>query len=268
MKKLALALVCLASVAFFASCDPVVENPEPTISIIADEGFAQNEAVVNLDTPVQFGFTMASNSQTNKELSSLKVTVDDAVWASKDLTGMTEYRYVDTVIYTISRDEIIGASVISATVADAAGETATATINLSINQPATPLLSRTIEWVRRGANVLSEEEMAQYGLKWEGTYKAPFATIKPIDGATLYVCNGDDFANITTDVEKAAYFANLVETGTPAEYYRNVDANQSADYNDMLAVVKGDLRVVIIIKHAQIETGSFGTQITITGEAK
>lgn len=268
MKKLALALMCFASVAFFASCNPVVDNPEPTISIITEDGFVQDEAIVNLDTPIQFGFTVASNSQTNKELSSLKVTVDDAVWASKDLTGMTSYRYIDTVVYTLNRDSIIGHSVIAATVADVDGETATATINLNINQPATPLITRTIEWIRRGANVLSEEEMAEYGLRWEGTYKAPFATIKPIEGATLYVCNGDDFANITNNVEKAAYFANLIETGSAVESYRNIDANQSADYNDMLAVVKGDLRVVIIIKHAQIETGTFGTQITISGEAK
>ena len=39
MKKLALALVCLVSVAFFASCDPTVEHPEPTIALLTGEGY-------------------------------------------------------------------------------------------------------------------------------------------------------------------------------------------------------------------------------------
>ena len=256
--------MCLVSVAFFASCTP---EGQPSISVLNQEGYVQDGDVVDLNTDVHFGFNVASSPTSNKALASLVVKIDDTEWANKDLTGQYTYTYEDVVTYTPNR-EIVGKSVITAVVTDAAGQIATATINLNINEPAQPLMGKTIEWVRRGANVLSEAEMAEYGLKWEGTYKAPFATIKPINGATMYVCNGNDFANITTDVEKAAYFANLAETGTPAESYRNVDANQSADYNDMLAVVKGDLQVVIIIKHAQIETGSFGTQITITGEAK
>lgn len=263
MKKLALALMCLVSVAFFASCNP---QGQPTIYVINEDGYVQNGDVVNLGEEVNFGFAMASAIETSSPLTMLLIQIDDMIPDTVVLTG-TSYTYRGTLVYGLEK-EIVGTSIITATVYDAAGQFATTSLSLTLNQAAQPLIGNTIQWVRRGATVLSEEEMANYGLKWENTYKAPFATIKPIEGANLFVCNGDLFESITTDVEKAAFFAELIETGTPTESYRNVDANQSADYNDMLAVVKDDLRVVIIIRRAEIETGSFGTQITIKGEAK
>lgn len=272
MKKLALALVCFASVAFFASCNPDVQNPEPSIQVYAEEGYVQNGDVIDVTedtTYVNYGFVVASNTQTNKKLASLVVKVDDVEWANKDLTGETSFTYTDVVAYTFTRDQLLGTSVITAVITDEAGKTNTASIEISFNQPDVPILSAPIEWVRRGATVMDAEEMAIYGLQWTGTYKAPFATLKPIENATLYVCNGDDFEDITTMAEKSAYFANLAETATPVESYRNIDANQSADYNDMLAVVNGENLFVILIKHATIETiTGVGTQITITGEAK
>ena len=275
MKKLALALLCLFSVAFFASCNKPVDNPEPSIAIMTGDNFVYDGQTIAINTDYHYGFRAASNSQTMKELASIRISGKffdvngNETGESGDTTfAISGTEYVYQSILNFDFRELIGKAVITATVTDVNGKYNSLVTNLNINQPATPLISRTIEWVRKGANVLSEQEMAACGLKWEGTYKAPFATIKPIDGATLYVCNGNLFEDITTDVEKAAFFTQLIETGTPAESYRNVDANQSADYNDMLAVVKDDLRVVIIIKRADIETGSFGTQITIKGEAK
>ena len=68
MKKLALALVCFASVAFFASCQQEITNPEPTISVITDEGFVKNGDVIDVEQTIVYGFQMASNSQPKKEL--------------------------------------------------------------------------------------------------------------------------------------------------------------------------------------------------------
>ena len=76
MKKLALALMCLVGVAFLSSCDPeepVVQNPEPTITIMASEGFitgtVDNPTVIDLYEPVatKFGFKVESNAETNKQ---------------------------------------------------------------------------------------------------------------------------------------------------------------------------------------------------------
>ena len=271
MKKLALALACLVSVAFFASCTEKVENPEPSIAILAEEGYVADNSVVDLNTEVNFGFVVASNAETNKGLATLVVSIDGTEWANKDLTGMTEYTYRDVVTYTPERDEIIGTSVITAIVTDEAGETATATINLQINEPAQPLVAATIEWVRKGTQLLGTTgaEMEAMGLQWAGSYKEVFATIKPVEGAALYVCNGDDYETITTDVEKGGYFSNLRENGTTVESYRNITTNASHDYNDMLAVIDADGQYhLVLINRAEIDTGNYGTQITIIGEAK
>lgn len=268
MKKLALALVCFASLAFFASCDP---EGQPAIQVLNQQDYVEDGATINFNEEVKFGFVMTSSPMSNKELSSLVVKIDDYedLTDTIDLTGKYEYTYRSSITYTPTRDEIVGTSVITAVVTDVAGQIATATITLNLNQPEQPLVGKSIEWVRRGANVQNAEELAGYGLQWTGTYKAPFATIKPIDGATLYVCDGDDFESIKTVADKVAYITNLTETARPVDSYRNIDANQSADYNDMLAVINGENCYVILIDYATIETiTGVGTQITITGAAK
>ena len=269
MKKLALALVCLFSIAFFASC---TQEGQPTIQVYNHEGYVQDGQTVNTGEQIDFGFVVASSPITNSKLVSLVVKIDDDEWANIDLTGETEYTYTDYVEYAPDRDEILGTSVITAVVTDAAGKTATATITLTINQPDAPLLAQTFSWYRKGNSIPSAEEMANYGLKFGDNYKAEvFATILPLDSnVELYLCDGADFATITTMSEKNAYFTSLAaeETGTKIEKYRNVTCNNSADYNDMLAVVYGENLYLIHITRGEIETGSYGTQVTIKGELK
>jgi hypothetical protein len=267
MKKLALALVCFASLAFFASC---AKEGQPTIQVLNEEGYVLDGQTINVGEEINFGFVVASSAETNKELSTLVVKIDDyeELTDTINLAGMTSYTYKGTISYS-AKDEIIGTSIITAIVTDVAGQTATASINLTINQPDQPLLGSPITWVRRGANNQNAEEMAGYGLQWTGTYKDPFATIKPVDGAQLYVCDGADYEGIVTMSDKNAYFTNLAETATPAEFYRNIDANASANYDDMLAVIYGDKLTLVHITHAKVESiTTVGTQITITGELK
>jgi hypothetical protein len=268
MKKLALALVCLFSIAFFASC---TQEGQPTIQVYNHEGYVQDGATVNTGEQIDFGFVVASSPITNSKLVSLVVKIDDDEWANIDLTGETEYTYTDYVEYAPERDEILGTSVITAVVTDAAGQTATATITLTINQPDAPILAQTFSWYRRGNSIPSADEMANYGLKFGNNYKEVFATILPLnENVQLYLCDGADFATITTMSEKNAYFTSLAaeETGSKIESYRNVTCNNSADYNDMLAVVYGENLYLIHITRGEIETGSYGTQVTIKGELK
>ena len=276
MKKLALALACLVSVAFFASCTEKVENPEPSIAILAEEGYVADNSVVDLNAEVNFGFVVASNAETNKGLTTLVVSIDGTEWANKDLTGMTEYTYTDKVTYTPERDEIIGTSVITAIVTDEAGETATATINLQINNPAQPLEATPIEWVKVGHNVA---DLSEYGLEWKTTnYKEPFTHIFPAEGCMLFACSGhgDIFETLTTDLELAAYFNVLNEMTVYPETintteYNKVDCNPAnKDYNDLLITkdAEGNYHA-ILIQHATVGSSAGGsTQITITGQAK
>ena len=290
MKKLALALVCLVSVAFFASCQKTVEHPEPTIAVMTGENFitgtVDNPTIINANDEnalsLQYGFHMESNAETQKELKNMVLTIDvitygedgqenDVYYDTIDLTGKTSYDFSE---YLFEERETITLmeGTIKAVVTDVDDKASAATIAFEIQMDyvPVPLISYSIEWVRRGANLIgsTEQEMATLGLKWENTYKAPFATIKPLDNATMYVCNGDDFDGIEYVDDKYTYFSNLAENATPVEYYRNIDANQDSNYNDMLAVVYGDQYYLVHITHADIETGSYGTQITITGEVK
>jgi hypothetical protein len=270
MKKLALALVCLLSVAFFTSCDPTVENPEPSIVVLGGDNYVQDGDVIDLDVDYQFGFKMASNPETLKELAKLVVVCGETVLCDSVISG-TEFTYQDFIYFTESK-EIIGEAEIVATVTDAAGEIATASIKLSINKEdnieATP-----ITWIRRGANLQdnTEAEMAALGLKWTGSHKEIFATIEPLDAnCKMYVFIDSEICEeITTESEKAAFFARLVENTLPDENYRNITTAHSAEYSDVLAVIdaNGGQHIVHITK-AEIETGNYGTQITITGEVK
>jgi hypothetical protein len=270
MKKLALALVCLVSVAFFASCTP---EGDPTIQVLNEEGYVQNGDVVNINTDFNFGFVMASSAETGKELASLILKIDDEDPDTITLTG-TEYTYRGTLRYEITRDEIVKESTITAIVTDAAGKTATATLNLSINNPAQELVATPIEWVKTGHNV---QDLSAYGLLWKETnYKEPFTHIFPADGCMLFACSGygDDFDNIKTDLDLAAYFNNLSEMAILPESintaeYNKVDCNPAnKDYNDLLITKDADGNFhAILIKHATVGYTT-ATVITITGEAK
>ena len=269
MKKLALALVCLFSIAFFASCDP---EGQPTIQVYNEEGYVQDGDNVNANEEISFGFVVASSAVTNSELATLVVKVDDTEWANLDLTGYTEYTYTDYVTYEPER-EIVGESVITAIVTDAAGQTATASITLTIIENDEPLIASTFEWVRRGTQLQSAEEMAAVGLNWPGNYpREDFVRITPLEGCSMYIINdGDEFDNITTQGEKEAYFADLRENATTADRYTEISAwAADREYNTMLAVIDaaGEKHLVHFTRATVESAGSAGGLFTLYGELK
>lgn len=288
MKKLALALVCMFSVAFFASCTKTIEHPEPSIAVMTGENFVtgtvDNPTIIDYDDEnaenFQYGFHVEYNAETKKELSSLIVTwewVDedggiDSYCDTIDLTGKTSYDYSD---YVFEQDRDILTIIdmtVKAVVIDVDNQRNTATLAYKVQMEEDALIGRTIEWVRKADQLQgnTEQEMAAMGLKWTRSYKdVYYATIEPLnDDVVMYLCDGDDFDDIVYWSDKYAYFNNLAETADPVENYRNITTNNDSSYNDMLAVVYGDDLFLVHITYADIETGSYGTQITITGEAK
>jgi hypothetical protein len=267
MKKLAFALVCVASLAFFASC---VKEGQPTIQVLNQEGYVQNGATVEMNEQVDFGFVVASSAVTNKELTSLVVDIDGTQWANVDLTGKTEYTYTDHVTYEPDR-EIIGTSVITAIVTDAAGQTATATITLNLNEEQ-PLIGSTFEWVRDGSHFISEEDMRAVGLTWPSNSKAEaYVNIKPLTGCSMYIIeDGNEYDEIATLSDKEAFFADLRENGTTADVYRGISAwDDETAYNSMLAVIDAaGEKHLVHFTYATVKNGNYGTKITISGELK
>jgi hypothetical protein len=264
MKKLALALLCLVSVAFFASCDHV-ENPEPTISVLNEVGYLTDSAVIEADQYYNVGFVMASNPETQKPLANFKLYIDDEIADDTVIDG-TEFTYRSQFGYFTRT--IIGDVILTATVTDADGKSMSTSMHLWVNKEES-LTETPITWVRRGQTVQNETEMAEYGLKWIGSYKEVFATITPLDNYTLYVTDDAEYASIETASQKANFVTELLETARPVEQYRNISTNADADYHDVL-VVMGPEGVCNLVNftHADIETGEFGTQITITGSVK
>ena len=281
MKKLALALVCLVSVAFFASCEPDVQNPEPSIAIMTGENFVSDGQTIDLGTEYQIGFRAASNSQTSKELSkfNLVVTIADLegnTTSTSDTTmtiSGTEYVFQESLKFDFDR-ELVAKVVVTATVTDVDDKVNSTSISMSINQPAQALEVKDITWARRGSNLQgdTEAEMAAAGLQWVAR-DAYHANIRPMSNCTLYVIenNLDTFEGVATDLDKAAYFANLQEIARPVEEYRNVSVAVTGDrtYNDILAVIDAEGEThLVLIGVANVQTGSFGVHTTITGQVK
>lgn len=267
MKKLALALVCLVSVAFFASCTDPITNPEPAISILEGTGYIANNDIIDLDVVYPFGFVMSSNAQTQAELASLVITIDDEPFDTVTLTG-TEYTYRGEIYYTANKENIVGNGNIKAVVTDAKGEVATATISFSINDPALPLTVAPFEWFRLGSVQVNLDDV---GLVWTGNAKETHAQIKPQTGVKLYIFNDPSvWEATTTDVEKARLMSTAQETMVIQSVYNNVSTTAGGTYNDVIATITED-GVFHLIHVTKCEIGAFqpmGYPITITGETK
>ena len=263
MKKLAMALACLVSVAFFASCTQ--ETPNPTISVATQEGFIQNNDVVDVPSVKKFGFNVAAELN-GKDLTKLYVTVSDGdttmTWADLDLTALAatrSYAYVDTLEL---RRDIIGHVNINAVVTDAAGKTATASIAFDVNEPAQTLEAKDFTWYRHGANT-AEGNLADLGLQWAGNSKESFVILKPLTGATLYGFTSEDWGATTTDVEKAALFSDGMNV--VMDEFRGVSAWSDKDYDFVIGTVYNGEYHLIHITHGDVESK---TDITITGQYK
>jgi hypothetical protein len=265
MKKLAMALACLVSVAFFASCTQ--ETPNPTISVASQEGFIQNNDVVDVPSVKKFGFNVAAELN-GKDLTKLYVTVSDGdttiTWADLDLTALAatrSYAYVDSLEL---RRDIIGHVNINAVVTDAAGKTATASIAIDVNEPAQPLIARTFEW--RRDNGADGTGLESFGLEWKtNNSKETYAVIKPLNGAVLYRFeNSEVWTNTTTDVEKAALFSELGEGIAQFKEISTTAANK--DYDIVIGTIYNGENHLIHITHSTAYER--GWHFTITGEAK
>ena len=272
MKKLALALLCCASVAFMASCVKTIDNPEPSIAIMTGENFVHDGQTINVGTNYIYGVRVASNSQTMKELATLKLSasmtdMNNVEYDSSDTTIIisgTEYIYEETISLD-TRDELIGKVIITATVTDVDGKTNTLVTHLTVNNPEEPLTEVDFEWYRCGNEQTGLEE---YGLYWYRNAKSPFAEIKPLDGVLLYKFNDSSvWDEIEYESQKAALFSDGAVTAT---MYNNVDVNQNATYDDVIGTRTTDGKLHLIhVEMCRIGTGTpAGTPITIYGKAK
>ena len=260
MKKLALALVCLFSLAFFASCDPetVVENPEPSITVLTGDEYLADGDVMEIGEIYAFGFRMASNPETLKPLAKLVVTVDDELWCDTVLTG-TEFEYVGAVQIVPDKGEVYEFE-IKAVVTDAAGETNSATIKVGVNVEV-PLVAKSFTWRRDGG--ADGEGLEEFGLRWT-INTTTNAIITPLEDAALYRFEPEVWDNTNTELEKAVLFSELPD---PIESFTDISVTaQEKDYDIVLGTVYNDNNYLIHVTHSTANQRSW--HFVITGEVK
>jgi hypothetical protein len=276
MKKLALALVCFVSVAFFASCTPEITNPEPSIAIMTGENYVYDGQTIDINTEYLIGFRAAANSQTMKELASFKLVgtiydIDDSVLSTNDSTfAISGSEYVYQKVLNFEVRELIGKVSLTASVTDVDGKVNSTTITLNINQPAVALEPKDFSWLRKGSE--DGTGLAEYGLEWKGNGKEVFAIIKPVEGATMFAILPEDWEAVKTDVDKAAFFSDGVYS--VISDFRGVSAWNSNDYNFVIGTLYNGQYHMIHITHGEVQsiTNAQGqyvrTDITITGQSK
>ena len=274
MKKLALALVCLVSVAFFASCTPEVTNPEPSIAVMTGENFVYDGQTVDLGVTYSIGFRAASNTQTGKELAKFTLNsslyeMDGSLFYSGDTTitaSGTEFVFQnDNLKFENNVRDLVGKAIFTATITDVDGKSKSVILNVNINQPAQPLVATDFTWTRIGSNPGTGLE--ELGLEWNSNAKEVFAVIKPVEGATLYGFDPDEWNAVTTDVQKA----NLFTEGTYSVLsdFRGISAWTPSDYNFVLGTVYNGKYNLIHITRGDIDNnGAAGTTIKIAGQVK
>lgn len=283
MKKLALALVCFASVAFIASCTPEITTPEPSIAVKTGENYVYDGQTVDIGQNYTLGFRAASNSQTMKELATFKLnvkftTLDDTETKSYDsiinVSG-TEYTFEQVLNFGLTNTEesreLVAKAIFTATITDVDGKMNSTTINLNINQPAVALEPKDFSWVRQGSS--DATGLAEYGLEWKSNgSKEDFAIIKPVEGAEMYLILPEDWAAVKTDVDKAAFFSDGVYS--VISDFRGVSAWSSKDYDYVIGTRYNGEYHMIHITHGEVQTitnsqgQTIRTDITITGQSK
>lgn len=266
MKKLALALLCLVSVAFFTSCqDPTPGTP--TITVFNAQGYLQDGMVIELnqDYPISF----ICNSVNGKELASFAIKVGDEVYFDTLISG-TSYTYDGLIGFTPDTRDTVGV-VITATVTDAAGESASATLNIGVvtDTEEEELESKPFEWYRLGNNVTG---LDQFGLVWSGNYQRDYyAKITPMDDVTLFIFDAKDWNETMTASQKETLFHNAIDGQHAAEYYWNINVTQAnMQYNDVIGTIMpdGTLNLLRINTSTSVNQGSQGTAVTVNGDVK
>lgn len=247
------------SVVCFKTLSEQPSNFSPSIAVLQGEEYVHDGDIINAYEEFNIGFVMSSSIESGKELASLTVVIDDETFETVSLEG-TEYTYVRTLAFNI-RDDMTDL-VITATVSDEAGRTASVTMTLIIDL-AQELIPEAFEWYRFGTT--PGVGLEEFGLEWTTSYKYIHARIRPMGDVLLFMFDPWVWYEVTTEAEKAALFADAF----PIEEYNNVVVSvESMDYDDVLGTLLPDGTMHLIhVVHSEAHFDDI-TRIFIFGEAK
>lgn len=267
MKKFALALMCAVSVLLMASCTKKTEVKYPTIKFVnAGAGYVYENTTIDAGTPVAFKIEAVAT-----DAKDLLASVSFKLIYNNETVGDTTITLKDQTTYTLSTDPepmiLPGLYTFEATTATKAGRTATAKVNVTVNEV---VAEADFEWYRQGGNPGLGLEM--FGLKWTSNYKEVCAKIVPYN--TEYdELRRIDGVNYDDIVDVVAAF----NMGTKIDEFHEISCEKpSATYDYVIAThslkFAGSDRDVYFVMHVTNSTVTvdpvLGSTVTITGRYK
>lgn len=253
MKKLALALVCLVSVAFFASCDPEEVVTNPTIEVVATDGYLQNNDIIDVNVEYPIGFKAASPSN-DVELSKFYIDINGVRMVDSVISGTT-FTYDDVLSY--DERDIIDTLEIVATVVTEKEASTSVSMTVYVNQTLVP---EAFEW--RRDNGADGTGLAEFGLFWEKNITKTYAKIEALEGAKLVIFEPEVWTNTTTEAEKVALFSEALGVAS----FTSVSTTASDDYDLVIGTYYNDEYRLMHITHCNVYER--GWHFVITGEWK
>ncbi len=249
MKNFKIVMILVAAVAMFCSCG----DPEaPTVSVTGD---VNEYDLANAEQPIVL--TVKATAPKGIE------NVYGDVWgiAGNDTTSIGQLTIEDftagdsyngTIKYTMKKEAVKNYEKVLFQVVAVTKKDVEEAGHFEVAIKAVT----TFTWERvNGANGTG---LAEFGLEWKSNAKSPFAIIKPVTGAKLYILQAADYA---------ATSLSAITFPAEAEMYNNVDVNlASKDYNDVIATVYNNKTYVINVKHCDVASTS--AKQTITGNYK
>ncbi len=264
MKKLALALVCLVSVAFFASCQK--EAGIPSINFTSGENYISSDATVEALEPFMFGIQAKSNETTLEPLTKCTLQVftgEDAkaVDTTIVIDNQTQFNFdaqialpegVYTFVATVYNDK------------DMTNECRMTITSVTFD---TPIEASDFEWFRWGNH--EQHGLEEFGLYWDRNRNA---IILPTEGTTLFTgFTKEQWDAVNTQNEKAAFILEALENPQyAATEYTGISTNGSGPVGDVILTLTADGNShLIYIDRIQFgEFGTYGYPMTVTGQAK
>jgi len=266
MKKFKIILIFTLAISMaFTSCkkdetvDPVDQSP--IINFIGGGTYISSDATVTVGEDFVIGIIAASNTDSNKDLVSVKYTVTtNNVIALEFDSVFSEKNY--NVDYVFRMDNA-GEAVFKFEVTDKVGEKSSISLTITAEPGTTPISDpEALYWERLAGAAATG--LDSFGLKWENNIKAVNVLIEK-NGADKFVqLTPEAWTNIATQEDLAI----AVEEGTDMDTYKGISADAAGTYDEVLAVKYNGEYFLMHLTSSEITVDNNGAIIKIYGESK
>ena len=229
----------------------------PTISISADKTAIANGETVTLTVQAD------ASVDSRKDISTVAIDIvsnGENVYSTTEEVNAATFSQTYELAFTGATGD---AFEITATATDAAGKSASSTVNVTIEEE--ELSETAFVWERTGSNAGTGLDV--FGLQWTSNLaKAIYAVIKPMEGAKLYQLNSSVYAAATTASQKVAAFEGATEIEQWKEF--NVSGATTQTFDVVLGTIYNGEYHLINVTKGTYDSGSYGVHATISGMAK